>query len=286
MKNMRFKKIICGGLAALAIGAAALAEMPEAIYPEGALPFGIDEQIPIDLDGNGAEESMVLRLEGVELEENLGLYVFGSDGDVYSYKIPISVFEMAYAQDVDGDGAMEIFLCGDMCSDDYATWCLHYTPDVGLNPVPFAAMTRGYLAEAEQMDYGYGMITAASGASITLTGSQDVLGTWMMSRSFTLQNGAFQLEDGLWKIPNPDWEYTILKTARDLPAIFEDGAGTIPTGEEILILESDLQSMVHFEMQDGRSGRLEIAFNAENGWGFSIDGMPEEECFEWIPYAD
>lgn len=286
MKRMQFKKMICGGLAAMAICTAALAEMPEAIYAEGALPFAIDEQIQIDLDGDGHDESMVLRLEGVELEENLGLYVFGTDGDVYSYKIPISVFEIAYAQDVDGDGTMEIFLCGDMCSDDYATWCLHYTPDVGLDPVPFEALARGYHAENEQMDYGYGMITGASGASITLTGSQDVLGTWMMSRSFTLKNGAFQMDEGLWTIPSPDWEYTILKTARDLPASFENGAGTIPSGTEILILESDLQSIVYFEMQDGRRGSLEIAANTENGWGFFINGISEEECFEWIPYAD
>lgn len=279
------KKILCALIVCMLICAAAMAEMPGFFCPESAVPFGIDQQISIDLDGDDQEESLVLRLEGVEFEENLGLYVFGVDGDVYPCKMPASVFIGAYVSDIDANGKAEIFVCGDMYSDDYYTWCLNYTADVGLSPVPFDGMDRGYLSD-ESADMGYGMITAADGASITLTGSQDILGTQMMDRSFTLKDGRFQMDDGLFVTHNPDWEYHNLVAAKEIPAMIEGKEGSILPGEEIVVTAGDLQSIVHFEMKDGRSGSLAVSLNDEYGWGFFIDGVPEDECFEWIPYAD
>ena len=83
--------------------------------------------------------------------------------------------------DLDGDGQWEILVSGDVMSDDYYTWCLRWDgaalyevlfPDSGRMDA-----TDGYFA------HGYGLITAISEYGVVeLTGTQDVLGTWMASR--------------------------------------------------------------------------------------------------------
>ena len=38
--------------------------------------------------------------------------------------------------------------------------------------------------------------------------------------------------------------------------------------------------------EDGMEGVLSISENYEAGWGHLVNDIPEEELFEYIPYAD
>ena len=53
---------------------------------------------------------------------------------------------------------------------------------------------------------------------------------------------------------------------------------------ELYFEEPDLEGFVDMELSDGRRCRLAVG-KSDKGWGFEIDGVYEEDCFEFIPYA-
>lgn len=285
------KKIFCM-LCALALTAGACAVAEEgALALENGTELKIDQKVEMDLDGDGAPESVLARMKGVEDERTLEIVVTGTDGAVCVYGTDLQYVKGMYATDLDGDGKPEILLSGDLYSDDYYSWCLRYDGDQ-LNAVQFADANREENTDG-YFDCGYGMITAIDGNELTMTGSQDVLGTWMASRVFTLKDGRFELEDGgLWKMEtNPEdadtWAYRCLTLTQNLPVEFEDGAkGELEAGDQLIVTQSDKTSIVYFQTRDGRRGHFPIEPDVENGWGSRIYGASEYDYFEYVPYAD
>lgn len=284
----RILGILCA--AALLWTAGALAE-EEALTLESGEALALDQKIEMDLNGDGTKETVCLRMQGPANEECLQIVVTDADGAVYTKDTDIHSVEGMYAVDLDGDGAMEVLLSGDVYSDDYVTWCFRYD-GAALVPLQFADANRGDNTDG-YFDYGYGMITAIEGCSLTMAGSQDVLGTWMASRVFTLRDGRFELDDGgLWKMADvtgdPDvWEYRCLTLTKELKVTLEDGGeAVLNAGERMVITQSDKTSIVYFQTKDGVRGSFPIEPNLEDGWGSLIYGAPEYDAFEYLPYAD
>lgn len=277
------KKLLAMLLALCLLCPAALAAAPEGAV---SIPYG--EKTHIDLDGDGAPESVTLKMDGVPGEEYLALYLFGADGSFHEYAMYVYFMEGAWAADIDGDGLTELMIESDFYSDDYVTYCFRYTEDGGLVNVPFAGLDR--FGEAEPLsDGGYGKITAIRGSTLTLTGSQDVLGTWMAARDFTLSGDHFALADGpfIFETGEEDWEYRPLILAQPLEAMLADGSiGVFPAGEKFLPVESDRESYAILTTRDGIECSVQIARNAETGWGYLVNGAADEEIFEYMPYAD
>ena len=277
------KKLICVLLALLVCTGAACAEGAEIIrLAEG-------QRQSVDLNGDGTMEEIVVVMEGVEEEYLLAVYVTGADGGVCGYGTDIIRAESLCVTDLDGDHMMEIILSGDECSDDYSTYCLHYD-EGALSPLLFADANRGD-NEGGYFDRGYGAVLEINGRELTLIGSQDVLGTWMASRVFTLKDGRFELEDdGLWKMydrtDDPDmWEYGSLNPVVDIDVDFNGAAGQLHPGERFMLTASDKISIVYFVTEDGRTGSFPIAPDPGE-WGSLVGGVNEYECFEYLPYAD
>lgn len=250
------------------------------------------ESAVLDLNGDGTEESIMLEVAYDE-ETCMETATLSVDADEIWSRVWSCVFD-AYIADVDGDGVYEIFMTGDEASSDYTTCCLQYTGD-GCMAVLFADANRGENT-GEYLDYGYGMVAGMADGIVTLCGSQDVLGTYFGSRQFALADGRFEFaDDGLWQFPrdfeDPElWEsYSVLTATAEIPATFItdglDNAGVIAPGEKLVITASDKSSVAYFTMQDGRIGYLGIAPNVES-WGSLVNGVPEEEIFESVPYAD
>ena len=289
MKNWLFLTM-CLALCALLCGAA----MAEAGSFDGATVLKQDEACDIDLDGDGAEESVLIQMQGFDGEENLQLVV-QTDELVYTYDTTILSDAAAYAVDLDGDGRIEILLSGDEASADYYTWCLKFDRDAGLQCVEFADANRGENT-GEYGEYGYGRIDAIDGNVLTMTGSQDALGTWWCSRQFTLRDGRFELDDGgawivtdeLGNMEDPEfWEYGALTLVRDLDVTLEDGsAATLKPGDQFVVTETDKVSYVKFVTKDGVRGTISVEPDVEEGWGFKIGGLHEYEYFDSIPYSD
>lgn len=250
------------------------------------------ESVGLDVNGDGTPETVAVDLSRDD-EIYMETATLTVDGEAV-WSCDWCYVASAYAADLNGDGIPEIFITGDEASDDYITYCLNCTAE-GWVTIPFADASRGENTD-EYMDYGYGMVADMESGVVTLCGSQDVLGTYFGSRQFTLTDGRFEFaDDGLWQFPrdfdDPNlWEnYSVLTAAAEIPATFtEDGAenaGVIAAGEKLVITASDKLSVAYFTMEDGRTGYLSIAPNTES-WGSLVNGVPEGEVFEFVPYAD
>lgn len=252
------------------------------------------EAAQIDLDGDGAKESVTWRSVALdEYDDEVVVEVVPESGEAITWHSDMLHSAWACVDDLDGDGVMELLVTGDLMSDDYVTFCLHLA-DGALTLLPVANTFRGSDSEEAYYDAGYGMITAIGPNQLELTGSQDVLGTYFGSRTFTLKDGRLELnDDGLWHFDQGDadsWEYRALTPKAEIAATFVDGdqqtEGALKVGEKIQITASDRTSVAWFVTEDGREGFLSIAPDAERGWGMLVNGVSEEELFEYVPYAD
>ena len=285
------KKLITILLISTLLTAFAMADAGDTL-PDAIVMRGI--AVSMDLDGDGKEET--LRWDLVDVDEytsSLTLTVVDTEGTQINYPTELIGGQAVYATDMDGDGVVEILLTGDIASDDYYTTCLHFVGGT-LVSVPFADGNRGdngseYLAE------GYGMVMDISGNALSLSGSQDILGTWFATRIYALVDGRFDFADeGEWvRVTDTNepgfWEdnYGVLTTTTPLDYTAVDGsAAQLPEGARLMIVASDKQSYARFITPEGIIGTLTIAPNKDKGWGMTVNGIDENSCFEYIPYAD
>ena len=264
----------------------------EALPWAGGTPIDDNPQA-IDLDGDGDAETIWLETVPDDFESFQRLHVVEANGTEDFYDMEIISGATACTGDMNRDGFLEIFVWGDIMSDDYYTWCLHYNGEY-LIPVLFADTRRGENGDG-YYKAGYGMLTDVSPeCTITLCGSQDMLGTYFMERTLSLTvEGLFELtDDGRWvrdieglDLGNDEfWDgYSVLTPIAAVPTA--DGAPIQP-GEKFIITGTDKQTEASFLTQTGRTGTLNISDDYERGWGWRIDDIPEDELFEYIPYAD
>ena len=253
------------------------------------------EALAIDLDGDGADETVRWEMAPGEYgEDNLTLIVAAADGAEQRYATGIIWGEEIYIVDLNGDGAQEILLSGDVMSDDYYTWCLGWD-GAALYEVLFPDSDRGENGDG-YFAHGYGLITRISEYGVVeLTGTQDVLGTWMASRLVSLgAHDRFEFCDNFtWEragdLSDEDiWEHRALIVSKPIEYAGEHGCddGVLNPGDKVYVYSTDKQSEAHFITPDDTMGILSISQNYEQGWGWLVDGIPEDECFEMIPYAD
>lgn len=284
------RRAMCLLLALLMFGLAAGAQAAEAASLSGQA-LDRDSAMAVDLDGDGAAESVSWTMAPGDYDDTLRLTVMPEGGEPIVWDTDILYQAAVYVTDLDGDGQMEILLTGDIMSADYYTVCLHYA-DGALHALSFADANRGENTDG-YFEMGYGLITETGDGRITLVGSQDVLGTWMAARTFTLEDGRFELNDGgIWlrtdDLDDRDlWEYAALTPVTAIT--YTDDAGSeavLSPGEKIAITASNKVDAAWFTTQDGKTGRLSIAANVEAGWGYLVNGVPESDLFEFVPYAD
>lgn len=294
------KRWIAALLALMLLALPALAEMAEGNEPvdaERMLPGWIPENRPafVDLDGDGIQEVVSWRYAPGEYEESLLVTVGSADGTAATCRTDILWDEQVYIRDLDGDGAQEILLSGDVMSADYVTYCLRYTGGA-LAELLFPDSGRGDENGDGYYKYGYGAITAIDGNRLVLSGSQDILGTWFATRAVTLTPLCrFEFDDdGIWVRDGADlsdaglWEYAALTLRTSVAYYGAEGSpnGVLSPGDRIIPYASDKRDRVWFATPDGIRGVLSISHDYERGWGWLVEGRSEEELFEYVPYAD
>lgn len=277
-------------LALAAMLTPALAEQAPAL--EGQLAEG--ETLRIDLDGDGAAEAVSWTMTPADYGDNhLTLTVQPESGKALVYDTDIVWSQAVFVLDLDGDGTVELLLSGDVMSDDYYTACVRYDGSA-LYEVLFPDSRRGDSGSG-YFRQGYGRVTAIEDGRLTLSGSQDVLGTWFATRQVRLSPyDRFEFDDdGLWtrdaqNLEDADlWQYAALTAKVELTYTAPDGSeATLPAGEKLLVVASDKRETARFITPDGLAGALDISPDDDRGWGWMVNGMGEEACFEYVPYAD
>ena len=114
----------------------------------------------------------------------------------------------------------------------------------------------------------------------------DVLGTYYGMKRYHVDEAGLPASDDEAYVIN---ESSMLRSTRDLAVTILEKNGseteaTVPSGTGYTIFRTDGASYADAHLNDGRDCRIQIK-EGSRGWGWDIDGVSEEECFEWLPYA-
>ena len=114
----------------------------------------------------------------------------------------------------------------------------------------------------------------------------DVLGTYYGMKRYHVDEAGLPASDDEAYVIN---ESSMLRSTRDLAVTILEKNGseteaTVLSGTGYTIFRTDGASYADAHLNDGRDCRIQIK-EGSRGWGWDIDGVSEEECFEWLPYA-
>lgn len=126
--------------------------------------------------------------------------------------------------------------------------------------------------------------------SFILSTRLDILGTYSGRKIYHVgEDGHPETDDSAYQLNGEAAERTPMISTRELTVkiIHEDGSQaeeTLPSGTSFILFQTDGSSYVDAYLSDGRICRISVEPGSA-GWGWDIDGVSEEECFEQVPYA-
>lgn len=210
----------------------------------------------IDINGDGTDE---------EISISGGTVSITSGVDGAKFDADFSEISVALLHDIDCDGAFELFIGGDIASDDYIVYCLKYDGDISV--IPF-----------DGEDYVCGDVKSFAANAVSICSPVDILGSYSYDIEYTCTDGKLSSEPGdSYKVNSEEY------IAADVDLTLSDGT-VVAAGTEMRVIETDLNSFVTVETKDGTTGNLEIAENSGEG-GWLINGSPEMGIFSSLPYA-
>ena len=249
-----------------------------------ALPAEISRMLPLDwdIDGDGERETLDLRRTEKDGAARWELLVDGTPAPGGAFALDGDLTTL-WLCDLNFDGVAEIFFSGDMGSDDYVTCGWHGDT---LEPVLFAGEDRDWLNPGETSPTVDGRATV-SDWTLVLERWNYQLGTYCAVRPFELGDDGTLIPD-----PFREWEYRRntqwLAVKSNLPVTMDEvGQAVLVPGEEIRLV-SALGKTARFVTRDGEYGALDLEYRAENDNGYAgwyIDGVREDDYFEFLPYA-
>ena len=258
-----------------------------------AVDFTEAQTLEMDLDGDGALERVsfepVMSADGYT--DAMVLQVASDSGREASATLPIMGPSSAFAIDIDADGFTELFISGDVASDDYETWLLRYDDGalIAAEPASEIDYEADYLLPAV-----YGSVTNIENGVVTVSDVVNLLGSWGCTTQYRMAAAGFALE----RVPGSVWTHAdadslgsdafewAAVTGAEFPVKLDGASGeaTLPVGTHLVPLDTDGETYLHFITEDGTQGTVEVERNAD-GWSFSIGGVSEYDLFSQLPYA-
>lgn len=231
---------------------------------EGIARLAKNEELYLQLAGASEELPMMLKYDWKEENPSCSLWLGESEkqldtfvtlGDAYLIRRGEEAFCM-----------VEV----DTGSDDYVTYVYR--------------LTDGGIEDIAQIDASVdaGNINAHE---IVMESWVNLLGTYSGIKTYTFdENGGFTTEDTEYLLQKNEY---VLTTAVDLPITLEGAESTLPAGSHIVINATDNESYVKFTIQEtGQTGVLEVLRGeGDDYYNVTVDGMNENDCFEFLPYA-
>ena len=251
----------------------------------------LTDQLPfsLDWDGDGREETIDIQpLKTIGEADGVAFPLqLENDGTVWRSMDP-GVWSVAlYLTDLDSDGSYELFLSGDLGSDDYVTYGWQLT-DGDPEPIKFTGEVR--YDNVTWVDYVDGsFVDATENGQIRIDSFLYMLGTYGGVRPYAFNDKGeiAPVEGTIWDYPHNDQALT-LRTALTAEAAAERNGSptgemlTLEAGDKLTLTGSDGFSHAWFETADGRFGILEAE---KQDWQWFIGGVEENEVFSDIPYA-
>lgn len=190
--------------------------------------------------------------------------------------------------DLDEDGNYEIFFHGDEASDDYVIYAWRHD----LTPILFEPddrLVRGEREESRETLFA-GYIEGFEDGYMAVQGVVDMLGTHWGVRTFVIgDDGIIGPMSTVWTFEESDERYlTVTKALTAYKAAVRKAPGepfTLEPGEKIYVLASDGFEHMWFRTGSGQRGVLLLVPDEDTLIMWRIDGTPEADCFEELPYS-
>lgn len=190
--------------------------------------------------------------------------------------------------DLDEDGSYEIFFHGDEASDDYVIYAWRHD----LTPILFEPddrLVRGDREEGRSPLFA-GYVEGFEDGHMVVQGVVDMLGTHWGIRTFAIgDDGVIGPMSTVWAFEETDDRFLTVKkelTADAAKVRKEAGeAFTLKVGEKVYPLASDGCGRMWFRTGSGKTGVLLLTPDEDTSVMWRIDGVPEGEFFEALPYS-
>lgn len=241
-----------------------------------------------DLDGDGQAEIVDLTtLPGTDGQPRWTVSVQkGEEVKLFQTDILDDMPYDLWVGDLDEDGQYELFFHGDLASDDYVIYAWRYDLSL-LFFEPDDRFVRWNEQEGESTVFA-GAIEGFEDGHIIVLGAVDMLGTHWGVRTMAIgEDGIIGPVSTVWTFDEDmDRALTVKRalTAYSARARKDPGeAFVLEPGTKIVPLCSDGQERMWFETDKGKGGVLLLVPDEEDMW--LIDGTPEADCFEELPYS-
>lgn len=242
-------------------------------------------QLAYDLNGDGVDEEMTIETD----EERYVTDVAFLGGSSFEDTVDTYLFDMqVYVGDADAlDGCLEVYLFGDMASNDYETLVYRVHED--------GSVAKGRLEGYPIDTDGYGHVTMAQVV--------DVMGTYGCSDVYRLeeQDGvlSFVRESGFTvQYPGEEWhtlvtvlpltDVTVCHPAGEgedgMESMVEGSLTTLPAGTRLWLWYTDGETVAYVRDDEERFYRVALTVEGlTDGW--LVNGISENRLFETVPYA-
>lgn len=239
------------GMAALPKGVGAPLSLPDADGQAETIRFYQEFQ-------NDYEDGAVfLELNGAEV----GVGAFARTGDAYLLKLE--------------DGRRFVLLDADYASDDFVTFVYE--------------IVDGTLQERDRVEGLSLQKGSVNTENLKLFMHLDVIGTYSGAMDYKIGEDGKLVPQGEWfEIADTASPWKLLVTKKELPVRIEDGTVNLPVGSRIYITATDNAGIALFRDEDtGAEGdiRYTRGDTEDDAWVIYIDGIPDYEYFETVPYA-
>jgi len=173
------------------------------------------------------------------------------------------------------DGRSFVILDADYVSDDFVTFVYE--------------LTDGTIQERDRLEGVSLQDGTVNTETLTLRVHLDVLGTYSSLMNYTIgENGKLVQEEEFFRIQPDDTGQKMLTTVRELPVVIEGKETVLPKGSRLHITGADNAGTAVFHNEDTQADgeiRYTRGDGGEDTWTVYIDGIPDYEYFETIPYA-
>ena len=253
--------------------------------------LSILDQLPysVDLDGDGQNEVVDLVTYTPADGYPCWAVTVHRGGEVIraETEIPDDMEHDLWTGDIDEDGRYELFFHGDMASADYVI----YAWRCDLSPIPFDPddrLVRWNEENEDESNVFAGYVDGFEDGHIVIEGVVDMLGTHWGVRNFAIgEDGTIGPVSTVWSFDEEeDRALTVTRELTAYRAATRKDPGeafTLTPGEKIVVTASDGCERMWFETDEGKSGVLLLTPDRDDMW--LIDGVPEADFFESLPYS-